>query len=519
MAWVRVPLIGSEGVNKDLSPHELPPTAWTDARNMRFLEGAAQQAFGWTPVYGSTVVVPQHVRFVRNAAGERFWLYAGAAKIYAASISGVTPVHTDLTRSSGGDYTGGVNAWTSTLLSGIPILNNGQDVPQRWNLSVSSRMANLENWPATTRCAVMRSYKNFLVALNITKNGTRFPYMVKWSHPADPGAVPVTWDETDATKDAGELDLASDTGELVDGLPLRDSFMIYGQRGIWRMDFTGGVAVFRFQKVFGSSGALNRNCIVEVDGVHVVLTRDDVIVHDGQNPRSVLDNVSRRTLFDKIDADNLGACFVTHNPYFREVLVCYPLAGESQPTRALVWNYANKTVAFRDIPRAYSADVGEVDSDTGQTFEDQADPFDAYVGTFSGGSYLNNAQRLVMADATGKLQLMDGSTLYDGALPAAYVERLGLSFGSAESIKCIRSIRPRISGTNGAKVRVRVAGMADHFASPVYSASADFVIGQSVSADVMAAGRYIAIRVEGDSDAYQWRLDSMDVDVVPAGKW
>lgn len=516
MAWVRVPLIGSEGVNRDISPHELPPTAWTDARNIRFLEGAAQQAFGWTGVYGATTVAPQHVRFVRNAAGDRFWLYAGAAKVYAASGTGT---HTDLTRSSGGDYTGGVNAWQSTVLSGIPILNNGTDVPQRWNLSLASRLTALDNWPATTRCKVIRAFKSFLVALNITKNSTRYPYMVKWSHPADPGAVPASWDETNPALDAGELDLAVGGDEIVDGLPLRDSFLIYKERSIWRMDYTGGATVFRFQQVLGSSGALNRNCICEVDGVHVVLTRDDVIVHDGQAPRSVLDNISRRRLFDEIDAASIGACFVAHNPYFREVLVCYPPGGATVCSKALVWNYANKTVSFRDLPSVLHADIGEVPDNTGQTFAQQTEPFEAYIGTFSGGSYLNNAQRLVMADSTSKLQLMDGSTLYGGVLPTAYVERRGLSMGSAETVKCVRSIRPRISGSNGATVKVKVAGMADHFAAPVYSAEADFVIGQSVSADVMAAGRYISIRLEGGDDAYSWRLDSMDVDVVPAGKW
>lgn len=521
MAWVRVPLIGAEGVNKDLSPHELPPTGWTDGLNVRFLEGRVEQALGWAPVYGTTTVVPLHTRYVRNAAGQRYWLYCGAGKVYAAWNNAGVVTHTDLTRSSGGDYTGSVNGWTSTVLSGIPILSPGNetDPPQQWNLNPANRLTALSSWPASTYCKTVRAYRNFLVALNITKGSTRYPYMVKWSHPADVGAVPASWDETDPTKDAGEVDLAAGGDEIVDGLALRDSFLIYKQRSIWRMDYTGGAAVFRFQQVLGSSGALNRNCIVEVDGVHVVLTRDDLIVHDGQAPKSLLDNVARRKLFNDIDSANLGACFVTHNPYFREILVCYPEAGQSIPSRALVWNYANRTASFRGIPAAYSADIGEVDDPTDGTIDSRTGPIDSYVGIIDGGSYLNNAQRLVMASSASRLQLMDASTLFEDAMPTAYVERIGLSMGSAETIKCVRSIRPRITGTLGATVRFSAAGMSDPFASPVYTAGSDFVIGQSVSADLMVSGRYIAIKVQGGAATYEWKLDSMDVDVVPAGRW
>ena len=39
--------------------------------------------------------------------------------------------------------------------------------------------------------------QNYLIALDLTKSGTRYPHMVKWSAAADPGTVPASWDETD----------------------------------------------------------------------------------------------------------------------------------------------------------------------------------------------------------------------------------------------------------------------------------------------------------------------------------
>jgi hypothetical protein len=143
--------------------------------------------------------------------------------------------------------------------------------------------------------------------------------------PAVPGAVPGTWDPTDATKDAGEFDLAEGGDPVVDGLQLGQSFLIYKEGSVWRADYVGGPFVFNaFTKVFGTSGAMNRNCIAEIDGFHVALTNDDVIVHDGQSgQQSVLDKQSRRSLFQMIDAQSLRASrFTFKNPFLNEVFVC-----------------------------------------------------------------------------------------------------------------------------------------------------------------------------------------------------
>ena len=46
MTIVRVPQVGAIGVVKDLSQHELPPNAWTDASNIRFLDGMRLSSWG-----------------------------------------------------------------------------------------------------------------------------------------------------------------------------------------------------------------------------------------------------------------------------------------------------------------------------------------------------------------------------------------------------------------------------------------------------------------------------------------
>lgn len=521
MSKASVPNCGSAGVIMDLSAHELPPQAWTDARNMRFLDGSCRQFFGHGPVYGAPAVTPLHV-VPLTIGNQYYWLYAGAQKIYAATVSGGNPTHTNLTRQTAGvdvNYSGAPNTWTSAVLSGIPILNNGVDVPQQWNLSLTSRCTALDNWPATMRCKALRVYKNFLIALGVSKGGTDFPFMVKWSSPADPGGVPMTWNEADPTQDAGETDLAEGGDYVIDGLQLRDSFMIYKQQSVWRMDYTGGQYVFAFRKVLGVSGAMNRNCIAELDGFHFVLTGSDVVVHDGQSGTSILDKVARRALFQDMDIAYNDRAFVFKNPFLNEVFVCYVPIGSTIPTKALVYNYVDKTVTYRDMPAVHHANYGPVDNTLGGSFATDNDSWDTDLTAWNGPDFTPSLTRVLMASADPALYMLDASATFNGAQPMAYLERRGLAFGDDQFTKRVTNILARISGNNGLTVRIKIGGhQSDPYADPEYPVQFDHVIGQTVRADLFVDYRYIAIRFETGTAA-QWRLDSYDFDIQRGGRY
>lgn len=516
MPLVRIPEVGEVGVNKDLSASEMKPQAWTDANNIRFLDGMALQFFGHSEVYATPPQTPQHLVPV-SISGQRYWIYATAGKQYAVTSSGGVVTHTDITHVT--PRTGVANKWTSTSLSGIPILNaDDGKAPMSWNLNLANKFVDLNAWPANTTCKSVKAYKNYLVALNITKSGTNYPYMVKWSHPADPGALPVSWDHTDVTKDAGELDLAEGADPIVDGLQLRDSFMIYKESSIWRMDFTGGPYVFRFQKVLGSSGALNKNCIVEVDGVHVVLTNQDVIIHDGQTATSVMDKQTRRFLFQQMDTSAMDKAFVFKNPFFNEVYICYPALGSSDCDKAMVWNYKDKTVTFRDLPNLNHAQFGPVDDTTSSSWSTDTETWTQDLSVWNGTIQVPSVARVIMASTNGKLYLLDGSAYFDGVVPTSYLERRGHTFGAPENIKTIRAIRPRIKGVNGDTVVIKIGSADDPNIDPTYQSTMSHTIGTTVNNDCFVSGRYIAIRFESGTAA-QWRLEAFDVDVEVNGMY
>lgn len=514
---IRVPNAGGVGVIKDLSVHDLPLGAWTDASNIRFLDGSAYQFLGHGEAYNTPSEAPQYLMPIL-VGGVRYWLYATAGKVFVVTNASGAAVHTDITHAT--PRAGIVNAWTGCVFGGIPILNTGDTskVPMYWDQNLAHKFLDLPAWPAGTYCKSLRTFKNSLVALGITKAGASLPYMVKWSSIADPGALPATWNPADATKEAGENDLAEGQDPIIDGLQLRDSFMIYKESSIWRMDFIGGDYVYRFLKVLGTSGALNRNCIVEADGYHVVLTGSDVIIHDGQSPTSILDKQSRRYLFQSIDTAAKDRCFLFKNPFLNEVFICYPSIGATSCDRAMVWNSKDRTVSFRTLPNLNHANFGAVDSSLGGSWAQDSDPWDSDLTAWNGPDFTPDTARVVMGSADTKIFMLDASASFNGAAPVSYLERRGLSFDDAEHLKLVRSIRPRITGNVGETVVIQVGGSDDPYAEPTYDATMTHVIGTTVSNDCMVTWRYVAIRFESGT-ALQWRLDSYDVDIQQGSLW
>lgn len=517
MALINVPNCGAAGVIKDLSVHELPLGAWSDALNIRFLDGYAYQFLGHGSVYGTPPVVPQYVMPV-SVAGARYWLFASAAKQYVVANTGGVATYTDITHVTA--RTGVVNQWTGFVFGGIPVLNVGDTtrIPMYWDQNLANKFVDLTAWPANTYCKVLRQYKNFMVALNVTKAGVSYPFMVKWSSPAVPGALPSTWDPADATNDAGEFDLAEGQDAIIDGLGLKESFIIYKEQSTHRIDYIGGAFIFGNKKVFGMSGILNRNCAVDLDAFHFVVTGSDILVHDGYNATSILDKKARRFFFQNIDINNKGKVFCFRNTFLNEVFVAFPAIGSSSCDRALVYNYVDKTVSFRSLPNVNHAADGPVDNTLGGTWAQDSDPWDSDLTAWDGPDFTPDTVRVLMASASQKLYMLDASASFDGVIPAAYLERQGLSFDAPESRKLVSGVRLRITGNVGETVVVKIGASDDPYTAPTYAPAMTHTIGSTIQCDCFVDGRYIAVRVETGT-AYQWRLDSYSIDVNYAGAW
>jgi len=302
----RIPIhnVGVGGINRDIPPHLLPPEIWSDGQNVRFQDGKVLKFDGHAAVFDPPTVAPYWVLGVPTATSH-FILYAGLDDVYV--WNGGT--HTKITRGSG-VYTGAAaDDWNGGLLGGIAIINNGIDKPQAWNpISASQLLVDLPNWQATDLAKIVKPFKNFLVALNLTVSGSAFPHRIKTSHPADPGTIPSSWDETDTAKDVVETELSdAQAGIIQDGETLRDIFVIYKDASTWGMQFIGGRFIFRFFKIFDSTGILTQRCVVPlVNGsFHFVAAGANVIGPPISSCEPTLTSKGPPSAFGQIRVTNL----------------------------------------------------------------------------------------------------------------------------------------------------------------------------------------------------------------------
>jgi hypothetical protein len=510
--------VGAIGVIKDASQSELPINAWTDASNIRFLNGDALQFYGHSEVYNSPSYVPQHLLPI-TLTGTKYWIYQTASKSFVVTNSGGVAVHTDITHTT--PRTGVVNQWTGFDFQGVPVFNAGDlaSVPMYWDLNITHKFVDLTNWPASTYVKVLRKFKGFIIGLYVKDGTGMYPYMMMWSHEADPGSLPSSYDPTDTTKDAGNMPIPDGDGEIVDGGQLKDSFIVYKERSAHRIDYVGGVFVLSQHQIFGMLGAMNRNCWAEFDGTHLVLTTNDVVIHDGYTAQSVLDNKARRFLFQNMDDTNKGNAFVFKNPFLNEIFVAYPSIGSTACDKALVYNYKDQTVTFRTLPNLNHAAYGGVDNTLGTSWGADADSWDSDLTVWNGPDFTPGSARVIMASTDQKLYMLDGSASFNGVAPSAYLERRALPLASPDRRTLITSIRPIIYGNTGQTVTVKIGGHdTDPTADPTWDSTMTFTIGTTISCDGFSDRRYPAIRFESGT-AYQWRLASYLIDATDAGAW
>jgi hypothetical protein len=519
---------GALGIVKDIEPSELPqptmaggsvPAVWSDGSNIRFLDGAALQVLGYGQVYNSPSEAPQYL-MQANVGAARYWLYGTAAKVFAVSNAAGSSVHTDISHVTA--RTGTVNAWSGCVFGGVPILNAGDGkAPMYWDQNLTHKFADLAAWPANTSCKVIRQFKSLLVALNITKSGVNLPFMVKWSTEAVPGALPSTWNEADATQDAGEFDLAEGQDAIVDGLGLKDSLVVYKELSTYAIDYIGGVFVLKARKVSGMSGLLNMNCAVEFEAgfgaMHFAVTGSDIVIHDSYTAQSALDKKARRYFFQNLDVENKQKVFVFKNPFLNEICVAYPAIGATYCNSALVYNFVDRTVTFRSLPNILHAACGPLDNSLGGNWNQDSDPWSTDTSAWNGPDYTPDTVRVMMGSADAKLYLLDASASFDGALPFAYLERRGLHFDAPDRLKTVMGVRPRISGNAGGTVVVKIAATQRADDEPAWITTT-YTIGQTLQCDAIATGRYIHFRFETGT-AYIWRMDGFDAFINDAGEF
>lgn len=504
--------IAPYGVNRDLSPNTSGPVQWAEAKGVIFRRNRTERADTHQFHDPDPVVKPERLHY-REFNGTYQWLYSGPDGIglnVGGSANNISPA--GWTPVSSGRQT-----WCS--LNSIPVYNHPERTPLYHGGTPNAAMVDLPGWVTADRCAVMRSFSFYLLAMDYTDENGNYDNMVRWSAAADPGNVPSTWTPA-ANNDAGALILASRPGAIIDGAALRDEFMVYKHASTYSLRYIGGVWVFRQRKVFTTLGILARGCVSEWQGRHFLVGEGDIVVHDGVNTDPVADKVVRQTIFDDLHPVHyLNACFVLHDVYNKQMQFYWPSANSTgYCDRVASYNYVDRTWTLENIalPVAHGH-LGRYNiTGVGNTWAEPAGVTWANDhGIWNEGSgRAGNDQVMLAVPSSVKLQerLRHGQAGNTTAV-ASSLTLLHQDLDRADRYKMVDRVWLVGNASQAVDwtVQLGVAESPDAAITWGPEQTVQMTGGAPVAVDGLLKGRYLSARL-GCTTAAQWSLDKLVVD-------
>ena len=537
MALIPIDQVGQIGIVKDINAWQLPNNVWTDGNNVRAEHGAIQKTQGYAEVMASCPVAPYHVVNL-EVGSSNYWIIAGLTKIYVHNGTSWTNITRQTTGSDVNYNATAKEGWTSTILGGTLVMANGYDVPQFWALSsgvpsVSTKMAALSKWAAGAGADhypfSVRAFRSFLVALNVTQAGVPYTRLVKWSHEAATQTVPSSWDETSATVDAGEYELADTSGKIVDGMPLGDTFMIYKEDSIYSMQFVGTPFIFSFRQLSPTVGALSKNCVAEFEDKHFIFGNGDMYVSDGRQVKSILPHKMRDYVFGNINGDEYEKSFVAPDYGATEMWACYVTSGNAsaQCDKALVWNWINNTFTERDLPNLGFISYGtQADPATTASWNAASTTWITETKNWnditSSSFTSKEGKSLIMVSPTDtKLYRHNTGNKNNTSNMSCFIERTGLTMDAQgqpnqSMVKHITSVWPKMSVSEETDVNVYVGSSMSSEEAIAWEGPYTFNPDEQSKVSVRVSGKYIGVKFESTGDQ-TWRLDGYSLDVQNAG--
>ena len=434
----------------------------------------------------------------------------------------VVPIGSTATGDSDYDANTTTRRWTVTNLNGVIVATNGYDAPQTWPLNSSGipeltvPFVRLRNFPEGVECKAIRSFRTFLVGLNWTRTNEE-PRLVKWSTEASYGNQPISWLESDATLDAGEYELSDTPGDIIDGLPLGDSFIIYKDDSIYIMNYVGTPYIFSFKLLSPTIGLLSKEAVAEFEGGHFFMGNSDFYVCNGQTITPMLSNKLRRTVFDELNGDNYQKCFVAADYVRNEMMACYPSGSSTVVDKALIWNWKDNTFSFRDLPDTSHINSGIVEITAGATWDAATLTWNADSDPWGATNYDNVIKNIVFADVTNTKIFRDNKgNKKDTATMNAYIERSGYDLGDPQSVKFVSAVYPQIEVSGNNTVNVYIGRQMSTEDGITWEGPVAFNPNTQSKVSCRISGKYFGIKVVSDTDI-DWKLHGLSFEVQQRG--
>lgn len=511
------------GINSDLLPWDLDGSFLTEMNNVRISRNTIQP-FGGSSLW-TTLPVDFQPGFIMHVgtSTSKNWIIAGQDKVY--SYDGT--VLTDISNVLGYADVNDEDLWQGCLIADIPIINHPDHGPEYWLPPTSGIQLKYLPWDATNTWAdvnetaqIIRSHKQFLFALDLVSNGVEISDGVRWSSPADIGGIPDTWDPLDTTNLAGITSLGAAGGKIIDGLSLRDAFVVYRERSISVFEPSNDVFVWKIRHQSSTFGLLSPDAIVEVHGKHYFISDGDILVNDGTSIKSLMHNRLRLKFTSNFNPNQFHRSFAIKNTVFGEIWFCVPSSGSDYPDIAYMYNWRDDTWAIRDIPPTPFAGIGPRDA-APISWNDTIGSWDSFFGNWDRHSITPLNDTIIAAikptgvGESGSLTILDDINEENPIPYKAIIERVGFALEGLNKVNTITRVYPHIKGP--ATVMIQI-GSQDYPGSPVrWKPAVEFNPELDRKVDIRTTGELHCFRCFSEETVSQWALSGFDIEYVDAG--
>lgn len=529
---MRLPIrqLGAAGLNSDLPKFDLPPNALTRAVNIELRDGAITRSQGFTRENTLTGTSIWMEAWYADGNGRLVVIGENAGNTTFSEIIG--GIVTDITQAT--PLIEGYD-WDSTIMGKSAVFTNGETVPLSRAMGDTGEITAMPNWPDNWRCELIRTYRNFLVALRTRKDNIFDDTRVQWSNASSFNDVPPDWNELDPASLAGGVSLAGGDGPIMDAAVLGQSLIIYMQTAAYAMAL-GGASVMNFRPLF-KQGLLARGCVMPFDAFHFCIGTGQIYVTDGSSIKYPADNVVQTRFFSEL-ADP-GSIHLAHDRNRRSVEIYYKTTPDVDfPNKVLRWNYFNETWSFNDLTdyrvvRAIFAPDSQkivsydsVDTDLGSgsvvAYNDAAL---AYKELSTAEGQLS-MKLLARTDVDSALMSRENIFLRDGAEFVSVAEREYIDFDEmlaegdpllTQSVKHVKRIVPQITGSGTLLFQFGTA--MTPAGGTTWGNIIPYDIATDYKVDFRESGRFFAWRVYNDVAApCDFRLSGFDLDVEVSGE-
>jgi len=397
---IQIPSLAQIGVIRDAAPHVLPPNAFSDGQNIRFVNEGVEKRKGTAKIFADTSSTdeiisisyfpdPSETRYIRVIRDTSF--NPNRIKLESVEADGTATnltLNTNATSFLEFINTSDSDFQTDIVAGGYAlIVNNGFHTPHVIESSLNTAVE-IPNWnydistDGHVSCKVIKSFKDVLIAGNLTKYGTvttdgsgnitaitpnanitRLPSAIRVSSIASPGEIPQLWDPSAAgSKPADEFELSS-TAPIQDILELQGTAIVYTSDSIHsiQIDSRNNINV---QNITKSQGLLSTGLVSEFEGKHLVVGSDDIYTFAGSSSsiQTVAENRIKEYFFENLNPGYIDNAFVATDKMTSEVKIFFPNkeSFDGKCNEYLAWNYKNNTWTINTCESVIDSTIGPI---------------------------------------------------------------------------------------------------------------------------------------------------------------